>query len=145
MCETWPLAKKVETYKDILVFSKLFPLPTRIDKGKPFEACTGTLLISLKSQNLLLNKKFIKYDLVNLLCYMGDLYCQLNQFGTCFAFLPVQHLEHGFSSLIQPFFRQSVPSFLQLLQRKGPYALLKLKVHESRSGEIKRNKPLINL
>ncbi len=64
-----------------------FPSPLWIDKGKPFDACTGSLLISLKSWFQLMNNKVIKHGLENLSCCMGDFYRQLNQLGTCFVFL----------------------------------------------------------
>ena len=66
---------------------RFFPFPLWIENEKLFTACTGSLLISLKSRFQLMNNKIIKHDLENLPCCMGDLCYQLNQLGTCFAFL----------------------------------------------------------
>ena len=71
----------------IYLLNEIFSFSLWIDKGKPFNACTCSLLVSLKSQFQLMNNKVIRHDLENLPCYVEDFYCQLIQLGTCFAFL----------------------------------------------------------
>ncbi len=64
-----------------------FPFALWIDKGKPFYACMGSLLVGLYRQFHLMNNKVTKHDLENIPCHRGESYCQLNQSSTCFAVL----------------------------------------------------------
>ncbi len=77
------MSKKVKTSKDRLVKWVFFPFPLWIDKGKPINAWTGCLLISLKRPFQLMNNKVIMHALENIPCFVEDFYGQTQ---------PVQHV-----------------------------------------------------
>ncbi len=83
-CDTMGSLKKVndklqmaKEYSNRLacLINELFFFSAMNRQGKPFNACTGSLLISLKRRFQLIKNNVIKHDL----CFVGHFYSQLNQ------------------------------------------------------------------